>query len=117
MAENASPAAPAAPKGLRTSGRKLWNATVADFELSAHETGLLLQACRTADALDSLQAVLDAEGVMQESPQGRRAHSALQELRAQRITYARLIAALGLKTGVEDDDDQAGKQQRRAARG
>lgn len=103
------------PSGLQWSGRKLWQATVADFELSEHETGLLLQACRTLDSLDVLQARLDADGTMLESPQGLRAHPALPELRQQRIALARLLAALGLPTGVEDD--QQPKKQRRAVRG
>jgi hypothetical protein len=103
------------PVGLGWSGRKLWEATVVDFELSVHETGLLLQACRTLDSLDVLQARLDSDGTMVESPQGLRAHPALPELRQQRIALARLLAALGLPTGVEDD--QAPKRQRRSVRG
>ena len=37
---------PPVPDGLRESGRKLWEATVGEFELAEHEAGLLLQACR-----------------------------------------------------------------------
>jgi hypothetical protein len=102
------------PRGLQAGGRELWRSTVADYELTAHECGLLLQACRTADALDGLQTVLDADGLMDESPQGRRVHPALVELRQQRMTFARLVAALGLPTGITDDEP---KQQRRSARG
>ena len=101
------------PSGLRWSGRRLWEATVADYELTEHEIGLLLQACRTVDALDQLQARLDADGPMVDSPQGLRAHPALPELRQQRIALARLFAALGLPTGLGDD----AKQQRRSVRG
>lgn len=93
---------PAAPAGLRAAGRRLWKATVADFELSEHELGLLRETCRTADSLDALQTVLDQDGVIDVSPQGRRAHPALVELRQQRVTYARLIAQLGFPTGDEE---------------
>ncbi len=103
------------PVGLQWSGRRLWQATVDGFELSEHETGLLLQACRTVDSLDALQARLDADGTMVESPQGLKAHPALPELRQQRIALARLLAALGLPTGVEDQDQS--KKQRRSVRG
>src|ERR1700694_2790531 len=91
------------PVGLNWSGRRLWEATVADYELSEHEIGLLLQACRTVDALDALQARLDADGPMVDSPQGLKAHPALPELRQQRIALARLVAALGLPTGLVED--------------
>lgn len=91
------------PSGLKWSGRRLWEATVADFELAEHEVGLLLQACRTADALDQLQARLDSDGPMIDSPQGLKAHPALPELRQQRIALARLLAALGLPTGLAED--------------
>lgn len=49
------------------------------------------------------------------SPQGLKAHPALPELRQQRIALARLLAALGLPTGVEDDVPKS--QQRRSVRG
>src|SRR5579875_1496027 len=103
---------PSAPDGLRESGRRLWDTTVGEYELAVHEEGLLLQACRTVDALDALQAALDADGPLINSPQGRKANPALPELRQQRIAYARLIAALGLPTGVDDDNQP--KAQRRS---
>ncbi len=83
--------------------------------MSAHKAGLLLQACRTVDVLDALQARLDADGTMVESPQGLRAHPALPELRQQRIALARLVVALGLPTGVVDHEPS--KKPRRAVRG
>jgi hypothetical protein len=85
----------------------LWQSTVAEFELEEHELVLLREACRTADAVDALQAAVDGEGVLNVSPQGVRAHPALVELRAQRICFARLVAQLGLPTGEEDPDAQS----------
>jgi hypothetical protein len=76
---------------------------MADFELSQHEHDLLLQACRTADALDALQAVVDADGVLDESPQGVRAHPALVEFRQQCAVFSRLLQALGLPSGLVED--------------
>lgn len=110
MADKAKP-----PAGLRAAGKRLWCDTLEDFDLAEHERGLLLQACRTADSLDELQKVLERDGVLNESSQGVRVHPALPELRQQRITFARLVAALGLESGVQEDE--APKQQRRSVRG
>ena len=90
---------PKAPAGLKTSGRALWRAVLTDYDLDEHELTLLREACRTADACDALQTVLDAEGVMSESSQGVRTHPALTELRQQRVTFARLLTALRIPTG------------------
>lgn len=104
------------PRGLKAAGRRLWRATVDEFELNEHELGLLREVCRTADTLDALQAVIDTDGVLDESPQGRRVHPALVEIRQQRITFARLVAQLGVPTGDEGQPAK-GQQQRRATRG
>lgn len=98
---------PKPPSGLRTSGRALWRAVLTDYDLDEHETVLLREACRTADSLDALQAVLDAEGVMSESSQGVRTHPALTELRQQRVTFARLLTALRVPQGEEDGRGQS----------
>lgn len=92
---------PPAPSGLRRSGRALWRAVLGAFELDEHERAMLLQACRTVDSLDDLQAALDDEGVISATPQGPRAHPALVEARQQRITLARLLTALQLPAGEE----------------
>ena len=94
---------PTPPEGLRASGRRLWSDVLTEFELSEHETAVLREACRTADSLDDLQARVDDDGVMSQSSQGVRVHPALVELRQQRITLARLFAALHLPVGDEDD--------------
>jgi len=60
---------------------------------------ILRELCRTSDALDGLQTVLDAEGLVSESSQGVRVHPALVEARQQRLVFARLLVALGLPSG------------------
>lgn len=102
------------PAGLKRSGRALWRAVLDEFDLDEHEQQVLLQACRTTDLLDQLQAVLDCDGPMAESSQGQRVHPAAVELRQQRIALARLFAALDLPHGEEE---ASGRTQRRAARG
>lgn len=78
-------AAPNPPRDLQRSGRALWRAVLADFDLDEHERGLLHETCRTRDLCDQLQTVLDTEGVMSTSSQGVRVHPAAVELRQQRI--------------------------------
>ena len=97
---------PTPPSGLRKSGRALWRAVMRDYELDDHETILLRECCRTADSLDGLQALLDAEGLTSESSQGVRVHPALVELRQQRVTFARLLAALQIPAGETSERTQ-----------
>jgi hypothetical protein len=87
---------PEPPPDLREAGRRLWEKTVAEIDFQAHELELLGETCRTLDAVRLLQAQLDADGVIDISPQGRRVHPALPELRQQRVVLARLLAALAI---------------------
>ena len=112
MSRNRS-TSPRPPKGLGTDGRALWSAVLTDYELSTHEGTLLREACRTADSLDDLQALLEAEGLTSETSQGKRIHPALAELRQQRIALARLFAALHIPLG----EDTTGRTQQRGTRG
>ena len=91
------------PQGLSDAGQRLWQAIAADFELGEHELVLLREAAATADQIDQLQAVIVSEGPMVDSPQGRRTHPAVIETRQQRITLARLLAALRIP--MEDEED------------
>jgi hypothetical protein len=93
------------PAGLGKSGRELWRAVMAEYELEAHEERLLLEMCRTADQLDALAAVVEREGVV--DAKAHKAHPALVESRQLRIAFARLSAALRLPAGDEESGDQA----------
>ena len=112
MASETHTKLPRSPRGLRTSGRALWRAVLEDFELTEPETAVLREACRTADSIDALQAIVDDEGPMSTSSQGVRVHPALVELRQQRIALARLFAAMHIPIGEEQ-----GRTQHRGARG
>lgn len=104
---------PKPPTELRTTGRALWRAVLEEYELDRHEVTILREACRTADALDGLQALLDADGLMGSTSQGPRIHPALVEARQQRVTFARLLTALRIPTG----EDEGRTQTRGGARG
>lgn len=97
---------PKPPRDLARSGRALWRAVVADFDLEEHERALLHEAARTRDLCDALQAQLDADGLMSESSQGVRVHPAAVELRQQRIVLARLLAALNVPSGEDETAPQ-----------
>ena len=92
---------------MRPAGRAIWAAVTADHELEAHEQALLTELCRVKDRLDALAKLLDAEGVLVDG----RVHPALVEARQLGITFARLVAALRLPAG--EDDDVGQRPQRR----
>lgn len=94
----------------------MWRSVTDDYELGDHELSILLEAARTVDALDALQAIVADEGVTNVSPQGVRAHPALVEARQQRVTLAKLIASLRIPL---DDSEEAERlpQKRSGVRG
>lgn len=114
MATKLSKARPAKfPAGLLTAGRSLWKSVVDEYELDTHESLLLLQACRTADRLDSMAAELATAKLTLVNFRGDEvAHPLLTESRQQSLTLSRLLASLRLPSG-----DEARPQRRGASRG
>ena len=109
---------PKAPPETRAPGRALWASITTDYDLEQHELALLIEAVRTVDALDLLDAAVRSEGAIVDSPQGSRANPALVEARAQRVVLARLLAALRLPCGEAGDAKLSARPQRRSgARG
>src|SRR4051812_28189193 len=106
------------PKGIQAAGRRLWDAVLAEFELDEHELTLLRQAAHVADTCDELQARIVAEGHIVGTGEQARTHPAVVELRQQRIVLARLIVALRVPLGEEEQPKQgAPRLQRRSLRG
>ena len=110
------PNVPKPPEGAGKAGAALWRAVLSEYELEQHEELLLREALRTVDALDALEALVQTEGAVVDSPQGSKAHPALVEARQQRIALARILAALRLPAGEESDGDRR-PQRRTGARG
>src|SRR3954447_12683358 len=104
---------PKPPRRAQRAGKALWNAVLDEYELEEHELLLLREMVRTVDVLDDLEAWVAQDGVMLGSSQGERAHPALVEARQQRITLARLQAALRLPAGDQDDEQGQRRPQRR----
>lgn len=106
------------PAGLRAPGRRLWDSISGEYELDEHEMALLVEAARTVDLCAELDARVRVDGPVIESPQGLKAHPAAVEARQQRIALARLLAALRMPAGAEEDKAQGRRPQRRTgARG
>lgn len=109
---------PPVPKGVKDAGSRLWRSVLAGYDLEEHELALLLEAARTVDLLDELDAAVRVDGALVQSPQGLKAHPAATEARQQRITLARLLAALRVPLGEEGDTQATARPQRRVgARG
>lgn len=100
-----------------TAGTQLWKSVTDVLVLDGHEELLLTELCRTADQLDQLQQIVERDGVLADSSQGVRAHPALQELRQQRIAFARLISALGLPSGMRGAASGSKRTRPRSVRG
>lgn len=95
------------PAGLGESGAALWVSIVGDFDPAVHERLVLLQACRAADRLDDLALEAAVSPVTVENSKGDQvAHPALTESRQQSLTLARLLAALRIPDGEDDDRPQ-----------
>ena len=101
------------PKGTGAAGARLWHSVVDDYELEEHELALLVEAVRTVDVLNELEADVRGTGPIVSSPQGDKANPALVEARQQRIALARLLAALRLPAGEEGDQQSSARPQRR----
>lgn len=102
------------PAGLKAAGKRLWHSVADDYQLETHEARLLLEAARTADLLDRLEAEVRSSSVMVDSPQGLKMHPAIGEIKNQRITLTRLLAALRMPQGEEGDEKPSARPQRRS---
>lgn len=95
------------PPGLKAAGKRLWSSVTDTHDLDEHEAALLLEACRTKDLLNELDATVRRDGVMLDG----RVHPAVVEARQQKTSLNQLIASLRLPS-----DDGARPQRRGAAR-
>ena len=110
---------PRAPEGTRKAGQKLWKAVANNYTLAEHEMTLLVQACRIADTCDDLQAFIEKNGPLVAGSSGR-VRAAVGELRQQRIALARLVVALRVPIGDQEETPAttgAPRVQRRGVRG
>ncbi|HSJ43623.1 MAG TPA: hypothetical protein VK923_02945 [Euzebyales bacterium] len=77
---------------------------------------LLAQACHTVDVIDQLETAIANDGVIAEGSRGQKVtHPAVDEIRLQRVTLARLLAALALPDSEGGRTVATGYQGRSAA--
>lgn len=87
----------AAPVGLASRGRRFWRSTITDYDLTAAELELLLEVCRTLDALDRLADSIATLGAMVPGSAGQMViNPAMTEARGQRGILHRLVSAMAL---------------------
>lgn len=97
---------PRAPRVLGERGRELWRELHETLEYDAHESAVVLEACRTVDAIDSLSAIIASAGYMAAGSTGQAVvHPAVAELRQQQASFSRLLTSLNLSAAL---DGQAG---------
>ena len=106
------------------AGRRARSAVTAalppGWDFDPREAAALAQAAATADLIDELQSELAEAGLDVRGAAGqRRAHPFLAEIRSQRLALTKMLAALGLPSGEEDDSTasvSAASDRGRAAR-
>lgn len=87
------------------SGRALWDAVVADFDLAVHEQVLLQSACRLADTIAALEDTITADGLVVAGSTGQpRLNAAVTELRQCRLALSKLVADLSLPIDAAGED-------------
>ena len=106
------------PQGLGRAGSALWKQMVSpDLEFSESELVTATLACRQADDLAALEALLAERGMVTVGSKGQpRLSPIVSELRQQRLTLNRLVAALSAPEPGEDAAlTSAQRKARRAA--
>jgi hypothetical protein len=92
---------PAPPPGLsrRGPGRRLWFATIRDYELTPPERVLLGEICRVLDRIGALVAELDGQPTIVRGSTGQpKINPILAEVRAHQGLLGRLIDSLHIDT-------------------
>lgn len=94
---------PDPPPGLKDRGREFWKALYGETEFDASGAEIVLEACRTLDRLEALDAVIAEEGVVSYGSTGQRTvHPAVSEARQLQMTLTRLVDALDLPESEEE---------------
>jgi P27 family predicted phage terminase small subunit len=115
-----------APAGLGRDGRALWRSVVDDieqrgnddttFELDPREFALLEQACRVADRVTELEAIVEKRGLTTRGSTGQTViHPAVAEIRQHRLALQRILGSIGLDAGDDEKTGAASNHARRAA--
>lgn len=85
---------PRKPTGLTGSGARLWATITTEYELETSELAVLEEVCRTKTRIEQLDKIVDAEGLVVDSPQGKKMHPASVEGRQVRLLFNQLSRTL-----------------------
>lgn len=108
----------AAPRYLKQVGRELWDAVMAEYDLSAAARVLLAEACRTADRMERMAAALssastlwfeldtDSDDLSDGVPVV--VNGMISEARQLQTTLGRTLAQLGVATVLIQEKEDAG---------
>ncbi|MEU1526933.1 hypothetical protein ABZ413_32560 [Nocardia rhamnosiphila] len=106
MSETESDPIPKAPRGLQTRGKQVWTKLHAEYDFSEAPEKLIMveEACRTADVVARLQALVDSAADLRvRGSQGQPvAMPELAELRQYRSLLTSLMKSLMLPDADED---------------
>lgn len=101
-----------APQGLGAAGRRLWRLVLRDYDLTVAELELLGQACRTADLIARLDALLAADDLV---VAGSRGQPAVNPLAGQVAVQRRVLDALLRSLALPFPDEHEGSRRSPAA--
>ncbi|MCV7309867.1 P27 family phage terminase small subunit [Mycobacterium paraffinicum] len=108
---------PRTPNGLKTRGKALFRKVVGVYVLDPAETVLLVEACKTLDRIDAMEAELTRDGLTVAGGRGQlpRPHPLLSELRETQKLASRLVAELALPLPGEQIGRRRSPQAKAAA--
>jgi hypothetical protein len=85
------------PTGMKAAGKALWKEVTGTYSLAPGEMPLLALACRQADDVAALEALLAADGLVVAGSAGQlRLSAVVTELRQGRLALAKLLDQLAL---------------------
>lgn len=94
------------PESLGAAGRRLWDETIAVYELAEHEFAVLQEACYTLDLLQTMRRRVKKDGVVASGSMGQDVVNPLiGEMRQQRGLFSQLMNALKLPDVVPDEGE------------
>lgn len=93
-----------APRGLGSSGRRVWREHAARVKGNQSAEEMLTKAARMADRVDALDAIVTRDGLMVDSSQGPKVHPASVESRQLMLALSKVLAGLRDVEPASDPD-------------
>lgn len=85
---------PRKPTGLKGAGARLWATITTEYELETNELSVLAEVCLTKTRIEQLDKIVEADGLVVDSPQGKKMHPAAVEGRQLRLLFNQLARTL-----------------------